>query len=97
MYSLNNHIQTHIQAKNTIFHNSNDWIKVGKDIMANGGMPRMMRGVTTMLSACVPAHALYFTFLEKGKEVFGGNKQGHTPIAAAAAGVCVSYLNDIVV
>ena len=30
-------------------------------LTASGGMPRMWRGVQTMFTGCVPAHAGYFT------------------------------------
>ena len=33
-------------------------------LISSGGMPRMWRGVQTMFSGCVPAHAAYFSVYE---------------------------------
>jgi solute carrier family 25 iron transporter 28/37 len=87
-------IKTHMQAKNSRYHSNSNWITVAKDIVAKDGIRRMWRGVSTMLSACIPAHALYFSILEYTKESFGANKKGHTPIAAAASGICATVAHD---
>ena len=81
-----------MQANNSRYHNNSNWITVAKDIIARDGIRRMWRGVSTMLSACIPAHALYFSIIEYTKESFGANKKGHTPSAAAASGICVSFI-----
>lgn len=38
---------------------------------------------------CRPSHALYFASYEAAKELYGGNREGHRPLATAAAGACV--------
>lgn len=58
------------------------------------GTLRLWRGVSTMLSACVPAHAAYFSALESCKERFGVNGREHNVIGAAAAGAVATLFHD---
>lgn len=58
------------------------------------GFLRLWRGVSTMLSACVPAHAAYFSALEAGKERFGVNGREHNVAGAAAAGALATVFHD---
>lgn len=58
------------------------------------GFLRLWRGVSTMLSACVPAHAAYFSALEAGKERFGVNGREHNVVGAAAAGALATVFHD---
>ena len=48
-------------------------------LTAAGGMPRMWRGVQTMFTGCVPAHAAYFSIYE-------GCKARFSPESSPAAG-----------
>lgn len=47
-------------------------------------------------SACVcsPSHALYFASYEAAKQLYGGNQEGHHPLATAAAGATATFVND---
>jgi solute carrier family 25 iron transporter 28/37 len=49
-------------------------------LTASGGVPRMWRGVQTMFTGCIPAHAAYFTIYEGCKASF--NKSGGATPAA---------------
>jgi hypothetical protein len=40
---------------------------VAKELVAKEGTMRLWRGVSTMFSACIPAHAAYFSILEAMK------------------------------
>ena len=52
-----------------------------------GGMARMWRGVQTMFTGCVPAHAAYFTIYEGSKPLLTRRlAQGAASRAAATAG-----------
>jgi len=66
---------------------------------SSGGLPRMWRGVQTMFSGCVPAHAAYFSIYEGCKARLGsaansggsgGGGSGSELIAAGTAGVSVA-------
>lgn len=43
---------------------------------------------------CRPSHALYFASYEAAKQLFGGNQEGHHPLATAAAGATATIVND---
>lgn len=43
-------------------------------------------------ACCRPSHALYFASYEAAKQLYGGNKEGHHPLAHAAAGVLRRHL-----
>lgn len=41
-----------------------------------------------------PAHALYFATYEAAKSTLGGDREGHHPVAVAAAGSVATLVND---
>ena len=43
-----------------------------------------------------PAHAIHFTSYEIGKQVLGGNRVGHHPIASATSGIIAASISEIV-
>jgi solute carrier family 25 iron transporter 28/37 len=49
-----------------------------------------------MFVGCVPAHALYFSSFEASKKMFGADKEGHHPAAAAASGAIATFMHDSV-
>lgn len=49
-----------------------------------------------MVSACIPAHASYFTIYEVCKEQFGANLPGHTPVGAGASGILATVVHDAI-
>ncbi|ETW05100.1 hypothetical protein, variant [Aphanomyces invadans] len=65
-------------------------------LLAQDGWPRLFRGVSTMLGASLPAHALYFSVFESCKEKFGADSSEHTPIQSGAAGVIATISHDLV-
>jgi hypothetical protein len=59
-------------------------------LTASGGVPRMWRGVQTMFTGCVPAHAAYFSIYEGCKarlnrDLAASSEAGAETAAAAAA------------
>ena len=54
-----------------------------------GGVTRMWRGVQTMFTGCIPAHAAYFTVYEGCKAAFNAESSA-APSAAAAAAAAAS-------
>mmetsp|Transcript_19281 Transcript_19281/g.37793 ORF Transcript_19281/g.37793 Transcript_19281/m.37793 type:complete len:464 (-) Transcript_19281:1158-2549(-) len=80
-------IKTHMQTEGT----SRGAIS---NLIREHGVIRLWRGVSTMFTACVPAHAAYFSIFEKAKESFGADGEEHTPIAAGAAGCLATVAHD---
>ena len=60
-------IKTHMQVGNTAKFS---------ELVAAGGVPRMWRGVQTMFTGCVPAHAAYFSIYETCKPAFTNALEG---------------------
>eukprot|EP00698_Gefionella_okellyi_P001367 TRINITY_DN11311_c0_g1_i1.p2 TRINITY_DN11311_c0_g1~~TRINITY_DN11311_c0_g1_i1.p2 ORF type:complete len:293 (-),score=73.74 TRINITY_DN11311_c0_g1_i1:1361-2239(-) len=54
----------------------------------------LFRGLTAMAFGAAPAHGVYFATYEVAKEAFGGNKEGHQPVATAAAGALATSISD---
>ncbi|CAN0076233.1 unnamed protein product, partial [Ectocarpus sp. 13 AM-2016] len=66
------------------------------ELVRGQGMLRLWRGVGTMFTGCVPAHALYFSVLEYCKDRLGVNQPGHQPAGAAVAGAAATVFHDAV-
>ncbi|CAM9723745.1 unnamed protein product [Choristocarpus tenellus] len=66
------------------------------EMVRGQGMLRLWRGVGTMFTGCVPAHALYFSVFEYCKDNLGVNRPGHHPAGAAIAGACATIFHDAV-
>lgn len=61
------------------------------------GLLRLWRGVSTILPATIPAHAIYFSVFEQSKVAFGANDHSeHTPLAAAACGALATLGHDMI-
>lgn len=60
------------------------------------GIRRLWRGISTMLTASLPAHAAYFSIYEFTKEELGGNGSDHSPFAAGASGVLGTLAHDAI-
>eukprot|EP00937_MAST-01D_sp_MAST-1D-sp2_P005758 g5758.t1 len=69
---------------------------VARDMVREQGPLRMWRGVSTMFSGCVPAHAAYFSIFEALKRTLGADRPGHHPLAAGAAGAMATVAHDII-
>eukprot|EP00938_MAST-03A_sp_MAST-3A-sp1_P003818 g3818.t1 len=68
-----------------------------KRMVKTQGLKRLMRGSSTMISACVPAHASYFSVYEYTKRKFGANNPNqHNPLAAGLAGSLATVSHDLV-
>ncbi|KAF0698731.1 Aste57867_10685 [Aphanomyces stellatus] len=65
-------------------------------LIAEDGPRRLFRGVSTMLGASLPAHAMYFSVFESCKKTFGADSPEHTPIESGAAGVIATITHDLV-
>jgi len=69
-------------------------LEAASRLVQREGVFRLWRGVSTMLSACVPAHAAYFSALESCKKRFGVNGREHNVGGAAAAGAVATLFHD---
>ena len=77
-----------------------------EQLTASGGMPRMWRGVQTMFTGCVPAHAAYFTIYEGCKARLtrdasasgpaAAGSSSSDPIAAGAAVALATMAHDVI-
>lgn len=66
-----------------------------REMMANEGWLRPVRGVHVVALAAGPAHALYFSCYERMKIILSGNSQaGHSPLANGVAGCFATLLHD---
>lgn len=65
-----------------------------RNILRREGAAGLYRGVAAMALGAGPSHALYFATYEAAKELYGGNQQGHHPLATAAAGATATIVND---
>ncbi|KAI8338500.1 mitochondrial carrier domain-containing protein [Chlamydoabsidia padenii] len=54
----------------------------------------LWRGVNSVVLGAGPAHALHFATYEFCKEYYGANRQGHHPLASAAAGATATFAHD---
>ncbi|GAB9467453.1 hypothetical protein Gpo141_00004797 [Globisporangium polare] len=71
-------------------------IQTGRKLIAEEGPLRLFRGVSTMLSASLPAHAVYFSVFEAMKKSLGADSAEHTPVASGAAGVVATVCHDTI-
>jgi solute carrier family 25 iron transporter 28/37 len=69
-------------------------VDVGMAMVQKEGFARMWRGVSTMFSGCVPAHAAFFSIFEAVKEKL--NQGGHGALADGAAGACATFAHDCI-
>jgi solute carrier family 25 iron transporter 28/37 len=66
-----------------------------REMMANEGVFRPVRGMHIVALAAGPAHALYFSCYERMKILFSGTSQaGHNPIANGLAGCFATLFHD---
>ncbi|KAF1332573.1 Mitoferrin-like protein, partial [Globisporangium splendens] len=70
--------------------------QTARKLIAEEGPLRLFRGVSTMLSASLPAHAVYFSVFEAMKKTLGADSADHTPIASGAAGVVATVCHDMI-
>ncbi|ORZ22933.1 mitochondrial carrier domain-containing protein [Absidia repens] len=54
----------------------------------------LWRGVNSVVLGAGPAHALHFATYEFCKDLYGANRQGHHPLASAAAGATATFAHD---
>lgn len=57
-------------------------IQTARTLVREEGPFRLFRGVSTMLGASLPAHAVYFSVFEAAKKLLGADSAEHTPIAS---------------
>jgi hypothetical protein len=59
-------------------------LQTARTLIREEGPLRLFRGVSTMLGASLPAHAVYFSVFEAAKKLLGADGAEHTPIASGA-------------
>lgn len=67
-------------------------VQTARNLVAEEGPLRLFRGVSTMLSASLPAHAVYFSVFEAMKKTLGADTAEHTPIASGACSLSASVV-----
>ena len=68
--------------------------ETARQLVKTQGVFRLWRGVGTMFSACIPAHAAYFSVFEASKVAFDADGNGHNPAGAAASGIVSTLFHD---
>ncbi|KAG8899594.1 Fe(2+) transporter [Tulasnella sp. 403] len=63
-------------------------------ISSTEGLRTLWRGVASVIMGAGPAHAVHFGMYEFVKDLAGGNKPGHHPLATAIAGAAATTAND---
>eukprot|EP00210_Caulerpa_lentillifera_P009020 g8609.t1 len=60
----------------------------------HGGWRSLYRGFPAMICGAGPSHALHFVTYETAKDFYGGNDNGHTPLATGMAGATAVLVHD---
>ncbi|KAG9010647.1 Fe(2+) transporter [Tulasnella sp. JGI-2019a] len=63
-------------------------------ISSTEGLRTLWRGVASVIMGAGPAHAVHFGMYEFVKDLAGGNKAGHHPLATSIAGAAATTAND---
>ncbi|RLN38183.1 hypothetical protein BBJ28_00019413 [Nothophytophthora sp. Chile5] len=71
-------------------------MQTARKLVAEEGSLRLFRGVSTMLSASLPAHAVYFSVFEAAKKALGADSSHLTPMASGTAGVIATVCHDLI-
>lgn len=91
-------IKTQLQSlRNTPYTGVTDAFST---MFRDGGTKRLFRGMSAMVLGAGPAHAMYFGFYEKAKQVFtnelGGPAARNSDLANGLAGACATFFHDSV-
>uniref|UniRef100_H3GPZ2 Mitoferrin n=1 Tax=Phytophthora ramorum TaxID=164328 RepID=H3GPZ2_PHYRM len=70
--------------------------QTARKLVAEEGPLRLFRGVSTMLGASLPAHAVYFSVFEAAKKSLGADTNTLTPMASGTAGVIATVCHDLI-
>ncbi|OWZ12171.1 Mitoferrin [Phytophthora megakarya] len=70
--------------------------QTARQLVAEEGPLRLFRGVSTMLGASLPAHAVYFSVFEAAKKALGADTNTLTPMASGSAGVIATVCHDLI-
>ncbi|KAG7401639.1 hypothetical protein PHYBOEH_011590 [Phytophthora boehmeriae] len=70
--------------------------QTARKLVAEEGPLRLFRGVSTMLGASLPAHAVYFSVFESAKKSLGADSANLTPMASGTAGVIATVCHDLI-
>lgn len=71
--------------------------KIARDIIKTKGFLRLWKGVSSVLIACIPSHAVYFSVYEQFKRFFTSHlPERHQSIAISMAGVGATFCHDAI-
>ncbi|KAL4160608.1 hypothetical protein PRNP1_001174 [Phytophthora ramorum] len=70
--------------------------QTARKLVTEEGPLRLFRGVSTMLGASLPAHAVYFSVFEAAKKSLGADTNTLTPMASGTAGVIATVCHDLI-
>ena len=71
-------------------------MQTARYLIAKEGPSRLFRGVSTMLGASLPAHAVYFSVFEAAKKALDADTNTLTPMASGSAGVVATVCHDLI-
>jgi len=77
--------------------NYNGVVKTFTSIVHTEGIPRLYRGVSAIVLAALPSHAIYFGTYELGKNMLGANQPGNHFLSYALSGAMAQMAHDAVV
>jgi solute carrier family 25 iron transporter 28/37 len=89
-------IKTHLQCRRCGVAQEGGAFDAARQLVKEGGTFRLWRGVSTMFTACIPAHAAYFSIFEAAKSAMGGDKKELNEGAIAAAGAMSTFAHDFI-
>jgi len=90
-------IKTHLQALPKVGSQSRSFGSAVSSLVRREGFFRLYNGVSPIVAAAIPSHAIYFAVYEEVKERLGGNEAGYHPLAHGAAGGVATMAHDAVV
>jgi len=70
--------------------------RVLKRMLKKHGPFRLWRGMPITMTACIPAHAAYFSVYEAMKTALRVDDPGHYPVQAAICGGSATMLHDVI-
>lgn len=92
-------IKTHMQCQRCAVNGNPVQLtamQTTRQLIAEEGPRRLFRGVSTMLGASLPAHAVYFSVFEAAKKSLGADTNTLTPMASGLAGVVATVCHDFI-
>lgn len=72
------------------------FFKIISSLYREGGIKNFYSGIGFVASACVPAHAAYFSTYEFSRKFYGVNDDKQHPYLFALIGVIATFYHDLI-